>query len=138
MRGAGGPRTDEGAGGRDVERRGGTADGRRLGEPASPRDPSALHTTTVRFDAETWTAVVATCDRLSIAQAEYIRGAVQRRLGLATPALGAGPSPERLGELEETVTRLAQRVDAVARVLRHVTDALPVAPSQRRAAVRGP
>jgi hypothetical protein len=36
------------------------------------------HVTTVRFDADTWAMVVAESDRLGIAHAEYIRGAVLR------------------------------------------------------------
>lgn len=40
-----------------------------------------LHTTTVRFDGDTWATIVAESDRLGIAHAEYIRGAVLRHVG---------------------------------------------------------
>lgn len=69
-----------------------------------------LHTTTVRFDADTWAEVVAESDRLGIAHAEYIRGAVLRLIG------GAGEH-DRLDRLEERCEQLADEVQQVARAL---------------------
>lgn len=69
-----------------------------------------LHTTTVRFDADTWAEVVAESDRLGIAHAEYIRGAVLRLIG------GAGEH-DRLGRLEERCEQLAVDVERIARAV---------------------
>lgn len=69
-----------------------------------------LHTTTVRFDADTWAEVVAESDRLGIAHAEYIRGAVLRLIG------GAGEH-DRLGRLEERYEQLAVDVERIARAV---------------------
>lgn len=62
--------------------------------------PGTLHTTTARFDAEMWAAIEHHSDRLGIAHAEFIRGAVHHRLA----------------HLDHTdrLTRLEQRVEAVA------------------------
>jgi hypothetical protein len=69
-----------------------------------------LHTTTVRFDADTWTEIVAESDRLGIAHAEYIRGAVLRLIG------GAGEH-DRLDRLEERCEQLAVDVERIARAV---------------------
>lgn len=67
-----------------------------------------LHTTTVRFDADIWAAVVAESDRLGVAHAEYIRGAVLRLLG------GAGEH-DRLLRLEERCAQLTDETQQIAR-----------------------
>lgn len=73
-----------------------------------------LHTTTVRFDADTWAVIVAESERLGIAHAEYIRGAVLRHSGRAVDAdLG-----RRLEAVEERAEELAARVAVVARAVR--------------------
>lgn len=69
-----------------------------------------LHTTTVRFDADTWARVVAESDRLGIAHAEYIRGAVLRLIG------GVGEH-DRLGRLEERCDQLAGDTQQIARAV---------------------
>lgn len=69
-----------------------------------------LHTTTVRFDADTWAEVVAESDRLGIAHAEYIRGAVLRLIG------GTGEH-DRLLRLELQCDRLAEDVSRIARAI---------------------
>ncbi len=69
-----------------------------------------LHTTTVRFDADTWAQVVAESDRLGIADAEYIRGAVLRLIS------GAGEH-DRLGRLEERCEQLTVDVERIARAV---------------------
>lgn len=63
---------------------------------------SRLHTTTVRFDGDTWATIVAESERLGIAHAEYIRGAVLRHVGRR--------------DLEERVRRLEAQLVLVARV----------------------
>jgi hypothetical protein len=74
-----------------------------------------LHTTTVRFDGDTWAAIVAESDRLGIAHAEYIRGAVLRLLG--------GGGQERLNLIEERYAQLAGDVRRLARVFARVVRA---------------
>lgn len=69
-----------------------------------------LHTTTVRFDANTWAEIVAESDRLGVAHAEYIRGAVLRLLG------GAGEH-DRLSRLEARCDQLAEDVSRIARAV---------------------
>ncbi len=75
-----------------------------------------LHTTTVRFDADTWAEVVAESDRLGIAHAEYIRGAVLRLIGVAGEhdRLCCGLE-ERCDQLGEDVSRIAR---AIVRIVR--------------------
>lgn len=70
-----------------------------------------LHTTTVRFDADTWATIVAESDRLGIAHAEYIRGAVLR-------LVGRGDLEQRLAAIERRIEALADRMTAIARVVR--------------------
>jgi len=73
-----------------------------------------LHTTTVRFDADTWAVIVAESERLGIAHAEYIRGAVLRHAGRAVDAdLG-----RRLEAVEARAEELAAHVTLVARAVR--------------------
>jgi len=73
-----------------------------------------LHTTTVRFDADTWAVIVAESERLGIAHAEYIRGAVLRHSG----RVGDADLGRRLEALEERAEELAARVAVVARAVR--------------------
>lgn len=70
----------------------------------------AVKTTTVRFDVETWDDIVRQSEALGISHAEFIRGAVHRRLG----RLADG---ERLRVVERELLSLKERVDAVSRVL---------------------
>jgi hypothetical protein len=72
-----------------------------------------MKTTTVRFDAETWDDIVRQSEALGIAHAEFIRGAVHRRLG----GLDAG---ERVTELERRLDGVATRLDGMARVVAHL------------------
>jgi hypothetical protein len=76
-------------------------------------DRGRLHTTTVRFDADTWDLVVEHCHRLGIAHAESIRGAVHRRLGGVLYA-------DRLVLLEARVEEHAVWLGKVARVVARV------------------
>jgi hypothetical protein len=71
-----------------------------------------LHTTTVRFDTDTWGTIVAGSDRLGIAHAEYIRGAVLRFIG---PGEGV---EMRLASVERLLDVQARHIAAIARVLR--------------------
>jgi len=66
-----------------------------------------LHTTTVRFDGDTWATIVAESDRLGIAHAEYIRGAVLRHVGRR--------------DLEARVVVVERRLDAVSELVVAVT-----------------
>lgn len=70
-----------------------------------------LHTTTVRFDADTWATIVAESERLGIAHAEYIRGAVLR-------LVGRGDLEQRLAAVERSLEDLVGRVATIARVVR--------------------
>jgi hypothetical protein len=78
-----------------------------------------LHTTTVRFDADTWAEVVAESDRLGIAHAEYIRGAVLRLIG------GAGEH-DRLGRLEVRCDQLAEDTQQIARAVIRIGRSLKI------------
>lgn len=69
-----------------------------------------LHTTTVRFDADTWATIVAESDRLGIAHAEYIRGAVLRRVG-------RGDVEQRLSAIERRLEELAGRLATIGRIM---------------------
>jgi hypothetical protein len=67
-----------------------------------------MKTTTVRFDTETWDDIVRQSEQLGIAHAEFIRGAVHRRLGRLADA-------DRLASVETDVVELAARLDRVTR-----------------------
>ena len=70
-----------------------------------------MHTTTVRFDAETWELLVEHCRVLGVAHADFIRGSVQRRLGaLMLPV-------DRAARLSDRVARLTARADASDRIV---------------------
>jgi hypothetical protein len=69
-----------------------------------------LHTTTVRFDADTWATIVAESDRLGIAHAEYIRGAVLRHVGRRD-------LEERVVVVERRVGAISERQTTVARIV---------------------
>ncbi|MGB7158116.1 MAG: hypothetical protein WBD40_08625 [Tepidisphaeraceae bacterium] len=62
-----------------------------------------LHTTTVRFHADTWATILAESHRLGIAHAAFIRCAVLHYIGCTVAA-------ERIGVLE-------RRVEALARIV---------------------
>lgn len=81
-----------------------------------------LHTTTVRFDADTWELILEHCHRLGIAHAEFIRGAVQWRLGGVLYA-------ERLALLEGRVEAHGIQLGKVARVVARVARRARVGPS---------
>lgn len=81
-----------------------------------------LHTTTVRFDADTWAEIVAESDRLGIAHAEYIRGAVLRLSG------GAGEH-DRLLRLEERCDLLTEETQQIARSIVRIVRSLKAARS---------
>lgn len=75
-----------------------------------------MKTTTVRFDTETWDDIVRQSEQLGIAHAEFIRGAVHRRLGRLADA-------ERVAVVEANLEVLAGRLDRVAQVVRRVAAA---------------
>lgn len=80
-------------------------------EHGAPARRGHMHTTTVRFDAETWELLVEHCHALGVAHADFIRGSVQRRLGsLMLPV-------DRAARLAEHVARLTARADASDRVV---------------------
>lgn len=83
-----------------------------------------LHTTTVRFDADTWELIVEHCHRLGIAHAEFIRGAVQWRLGGVLYA-------ERLALLEARVEAHGIHLGKVARVVARVAGRARLGPEFR-------
>jgi predicted DNA-binding protein len=62
-----------------------------------------MHTTTVRFDEETWTRLKRLSEELGIATADYIRGATIQRL-------------ERTA-YDARIRTLEDRVDGMARLL---------------------
>lgn len=70
-----------------------------------------LHTTTVRFEADTWATIVAESERLGIAHAEYIRGAVLR-------LTGRRDLEQRLFVVERASEELARRMATIAGVVR--------------------
>jgi hypothetical protein len=72
--------------------------------------PGTLHTTTARFDAEMWAAIEHHSDRLGIAHAEFIRGAVHHRLAQLDHT-------DRLTRVEQRVEAVAERGERVARVV---------------------
>jgi len=67
-----------------------------------------MHTTTVRFDPETWERLKVRSAELGIATADFIRIATVQRLERL-------PLETRLLSLEETVSLLARQVDALLR-----------------------
>lgn len=69
-----------------------------------------MKTTTVRFDAETWDDIVRQSEALGIAHAEFIRGAVHRRLGRLADA-------ERLTAVEHELGSMADRLSRVAQIV---------------------
>lgn len=68
-----------------------------------------MRTTTVRFDEETWADIQRESQRLGIAHAEFIRGAVHRRLGRLAEA-------DRVAQLESRIDAVAVRLTSVARL----------------------
>lgn len=77
-----------------------------------------LHTTTVRFDADTWAEIVAESDRLGIAHAEYIRGAVLRLIGGASDHNRLLRLEERCDQLTEETQRIARSIVRIVRSLK--------------------
>lgn len=75
-----------------------------------------MKTTTVRFDTETWADIVRQSEALGIAHAEFIRGAVRRRLGRLADS-------DRLEALEEGVERLTNRLDATTLLVARIASA---------------
>ena len=76
-----------------------------------------MRTTTVRFDEETWTDIQRESQRLGIAHAEFIRGAVHRRLGRLAEA-------DRLTELEHRLDAFEDRLASVARLVTSLSAAI--------------
>jgi hypothetical protein len=72
-----------------------------------------VKTTTVRFDTETWKDIERQSDALEIAHAEFIRGAVHRRLGRLADA-------DRITAIEHDLTQLKSHLDRVTNVVRHI------------------
>jgi predicted DNA-binding protein len=74
--------------------------------PAVAADlPTAMHTTTVRFDDETWQRLQAASRRAGTSKAQYIRDATVARLAQAAHL------PE-LADLRRELERLSARLDA--------------------------
>jgi hypothetical protein len=69
-----------------------------------------VHTTTVRFDADTWAEIGAESERLGIARAEYIRGAVLR-------LLGHNATTDHIARLEHRLDTFAAQLARIATVL---------------------
>jgi hypothetical protein len=69
-----------------------------------------VHTTTVRFPAETWKELKVVCEREGIATAQYIREATIARLAQSQ-------QNPRVDRLEEELGELRARVERVERVL---------------------
>lgn len=76
-----------------------------------------MKTTTVRFDTETWADIVRQSEALGIAHAEFIRGAVHRRLGRLADT-------DRVDALEAGLERIADRLDAMARLVTRLAAAV--------------
>lgn len=76
-----------------------------------------MKTTTVRFDAETWADIVRQSEALGIAHAEFIRGAVHRRLGRLADS-------GRLAAVEHDLTQVKRRLDRVTDVVRRIATAV--------------
>lgn len=70
-----------------------------------------MHTTTVRFDPETWSRLKLVTNDLGIATADYIRAATLQRLERST-------YESRVLALESRLTRVEQLVALIARRLR--------------------
>jgi hypothetical protein len=76
-----------------------------------------VRTTTVRFDEETWADIQRESQRLGIAHAEFIRGAVHRRLGRLAEA-------DRITELERRIDAVADRLTSLARLASSLSTAI--------------
>lgn len=76
-----------------------------------------MRTTTVRFDEETWADIQRELQRLGIAHAEFIRGAVHRRLGRLAEA-------DRIADLERRIDAVADRLTSVARLVSSLSAAI--------------
>lgn len=76
-----------------------------------------MRTTTVRFDEETWADIQRESQRLGIAHAEFIRGAVHRRLGRLADA-------DRITELERRIDAVCDRLTSVARLVSSLSTAV--------------
>ncbi|MBB4662887.1 hypothetical protein [Conexibacter arvalis] len=76
-----------------------------------------MRTTTVRFDEETWADIQRESQRLGIAHAEFIRGAVHRRLGRLAEA-------DRITELEQRLDAVVDRLARVARLVSRLSTAI--------------
>ncbi len=72
-----------------------------------------MKTTTVRFDTETWDDIVRQSDALGISHAEFIRGAVHRRLGRLADA-------QRLSSLERQAALLNTRLESVSSLVQRL------------------
>lgn len=72
-----------------------------------------MHTTTVRFDRETWVRIKRTCEELDIAVAEYIRTATVQRLE-------RGDLVERMTGLETRMIDLEKIVAGFERLVRRL------------------
>lgn len=65
-----------------------------------------VHTTTVRFSAETWQDLKDACERDGVATAQYIREATIARLAQSAHAPRTDRLEHELGELRLRVERL--------------------------------
>lgn len=72
-----------------------------------------MKTTTVRFDIETWDDIVRQSETLGISHAEFIRGAVHRRLGRLADV-------DRLSAVERDVATVSRNLSRVIQALARI------------------
>lgn len=68
-----------------------------------------LHTTTVRFDADTWADLTAEAERLGVGKAVYIREATQARIERSRPNADVDRLSARTERLERLIAVLLRR-----------------------------
>jgi hypothetical protein len=70
----------------------------------------AMHTTTVRFDDETWTTLSEVCEREGIAKSQYVREATVARLASSVMTPQLQRHDDELGDLRRRIERLERFV----------------------------
>lgn len=76
-----------------------------------------MKTTTVRFDVETWEDIERQSARLGVAHAEFIRGAVHRRLGRLAEADRIAAVELHVDALDAGLARVVQMVSRISRAI---------------------
>lgn len=74
-----------------------------------------MHTTTVRFDPETWARLKLVTEELGIATADYIRAATLQRLERTAYEPRVLALESRLRRVEQFVALIARRLGLVSR-----------------------